>query len=167
MNNLIDVEFQCAIVLGAKVMTDGSPSPALARRVAHAVGLVRSGRVAHLLMSGGAVNHPTPEAQIMRDLAIAAGIATDRITIEDRSRNTIGNARYSAPIITARGWTRLLLVTDTFHLPRARLIFAHHGLSVALSGARPDRVSPEWVVSHLREIPAMIKTLYQLTTEKT
>lgn len=167
MKNLMNVEFHCAIVLGAKVMADGSPSPALARRVAHAVGLAQGGRVAHLLMSGGAVNHPTPEAHVMRNLAVAAGLDTARIVIEDQSRNTIDNARYSAPIITARGWTRLLLVTDSFHLPRARLIFTRHGLSVALSGARPDRVSPEWVVSHLREIPAMIKTLYRLTTEKT
>jgi uncharacterized SAM-binding protein YcdF (DUF218 family) len=162
MKNLMDVEFHCAIVLGAKVMKDGSPSPALARRVDHAVALVRGGKVAHLLMSGGAVNHPVPEALVMRDLAMAAGIDADRIVVEDRSRNTIGNARYSAPIIAAHGWTRLLLITDTFHLPRARLIFAHYGLKVALSGARPESVSAEWVVSHLREIPAMMKTLTQL-----
>lgn len=166
MKNLMNVEFHCAIVLGAKVMDDGTPSPALARRVAHATTLVHSGRVAHLLMSGGAVNHPVPEAQVMRDLAMAAGIAADRIVIEDRSRNTIGNARYCAPIIAAHGWTRLLLITDSFHLPRARLIFAHHGLSVALSGARPDGVSAEWVMAHLREIPAMMKTLFRLATEK-
>ncbi|KAF0223696.1 MAG: hypothetical protein FD176_1722 [Rhodospirillaceae bacterium] len=166
MKNLMDVEFHCAIVLGAKVMADGSPSPALARRVAHAAALAQGGRVAHLLMSGGAVNHPTPEAQVMRNLAMAAGIAADRIVIEDRSRNTIGNARYCAPIIAAHGWTRLLLVTDTFHLPRARLIFARHGLTVALSGARPESVSAEWLMAHLREIPAMMKTLYRLAVEK-
>jgi len=166
MKNLMNVEFHCAIVLGAKVMADGTPSPALARRVAHAATLVHSGRVAHLLMSGGAVNHPTPEAQVMRDLAMAAGIDADRIVVEDQSRNTIGNARHSAPIIVAQGWTRLLLVTDSFHLPRARLIFAHHGLKVALSGARPESVSAEWVMAHLREIPAMMKTLFRLATEK-
>lgn len=166
MKNLMNVEFHCAIVLGAKVMADGSPSPALARRVAHAVALAQGGRVAHLLMSGGAVNHPTPEAQVMRDLAMAAGIDADRIIVEESSRNTIGNARYCAPIIAAYGWTRLLLVTDSFHLPRARLIFARHGLKVALSGARPESVNAEWMVAHLREIPAMMKTLVRLALEK-
>lgn len=162
----MDVEFQCAIVLGAKVNDDGSPSPALARRVAHAVGLVRVGRVASLLMSGGPVNHPIPEAHVMRDLAVTAGIAPARVHVEDQSRNTIGNARACAPLVAAHGWTRLVLVTDSFHLPRARLIFAAHGLTVATSGARPDRVSAEWVLAHLREAPAMVKTLYRLTMER-
>lgn len=158
----MDVEFQCAIVLGAKVLEDGSPSPALARRVAHATALVQAGKVENLLMSGGPVSHPVPEAHVMRDLAIAAGIAPHRIFLEDRSRNTIDNARLSAPILTERGWTRLLLVTDSFHLPRARLIFAAHGLTVTTSAARPDRSSAEWVVAHLREVPAMAKTLTRL-----
>lgn len=158
----MDVEFQCAIVLGAKVMEDGSPSPALARRVAHAVALARAGTVDNLLMSGGAVNHPTPEAHVMRDLALAAGVAPDRVHVEDCSRNTIDNARRCAPILTERGWTRLLLVTDSFHLPRSRLIFAAHGMNVTTSGARPDRPSAEWVLAHLREVPAMVKTLTRL-----
>ncbi|OJX81284.1 YdcF family protein [Magnetospirillum sp. 64-120] len=158
----MDVEFQCAIVLGAKVMDDGAPSPALARRVAHAVTLARAGMVDNLLMSGGPVSHPVPEAHVMRALAVAAGIAPDRVHVEDRSRNTIDNARKSAPIVSAQGWDRLLLVTDSFHLPRARLIFAAHGLKVAVSGARPDRPSTEWVLAHLREVPAMIKTLARL-----
>lgn len=158
----MDVEFHCAIVLGAKVMDDGTPSPALARRVAHAVALAQAGRVANLLMSGGPVSHPTPEAHVMRDLAVAAGIDAHRVHAEDRSRNTIDNARLSAPLIAAQGWTRLLLVTDSFHLPRARLIFGAHGMTVTTSGARPDRPSAEWVLAHLREVPAMMKTLARL-----
>lgn len=158
----MDVEFQCAIVLGAKVMDDGTPSPALARRVAHAVALARAGTVDNLLMSGGAVNHPIPEAHVMRDLALAAGIAPDRVHVEDCSRNTIDNARRCAPILTEQGWTRLLLVTDSFHLPRARLIFAAHGMKAALSAARPEKASAEWLLAHLREVPAMVKTLTRL-----
>ncbi len=158
----MDVEFQCAIVLGAKVMEDGTASPALARRVTHAVALAQAGKVANLLMSGGPVNHPTPEAHVMRDMALAAGLAPHRVHVEDRSRNTIDNARLSAAILAARKWESVLLVTDSFHLPRARLIFSAHGLRVHPSGARPDRISVEWVLAHLREIPAMAKTLVRL-----
>lgn len=165
MEMLVDVEFDCAIVLGAKVMTDGTPSPALVRRVAHAVDLAHRGRARHLLMSGGAVNHSITEAHVMRDLALAAGIQADRLHVEDRSCNTIENARCSAPIIAAHGWTRLLLVTDSFHLPRARLIFRHHHLVVTGAGARPAQISGDWIVAHLREIPAMAKTLYRLRME--
>lgn len=154
--------FECAIVLGAKIMADGSPSPALARRVAHAVALAHQGRIEHLLMSGGPVSHRIPEAHVMRDLALAAGIAAHRLHVEECSRNTIDNARLSAPIIAAQGWRRLAVITDSYHLPRARLIFRHHGLTVTPLGARPARPGAEWWIAHLREIPAMVKTLIRL-----
>lgn len=154
--------FHCGIVLGAKVRPDGSPSPALARRVAHAVALARAGQVENLLMSGGPVGHPIPEARVMRDLALAAGLDPARVHVEEESRDTIGNARLSAPIVAARGWTRLLVVTDTYHLPRALLIFRRHGLPATGSGARPETPRAEWWLAHGREMFALIKTLWRL-----
>lgn len=162
MNSPSPVEFDCAIVLGAQVMTDGQPSPALVRRVAHAVALARAGAAGNLLMSGGPVGHPRPEALVMRELALAAGIAPARLHVEDASRDTIGNARLSGPIIRERGWRRLLLVTDSFHMPRARLIFRRHGLTVIPSAVWPDRVDGRWLLAHGREILALAKTLYRL-----
>jgi uncharacterized SAM-binding protein YcdF (DUF218 family) len=162
MNHPAPVEFDVAIVLGAQVLPDGRPSPALLRRVAHAVALVRSGRVGHLLMSGGPVAHPVPEAQVMRHLALVAGLPPDRVHVETQSRDTIGNARLSAPILAAQGWTRLLVVSDSFHLPRALYIFRRTGLTVQGSGARPSRPGPEWWLAHVREVFAMMKTLYRL-----
>ena len=62
--------YDAAIILGAMVRPDGSPSPALRRRVEHGVSLVQTGKVGYLLMSGGAVRHPVPEAEVMRNLAL-------------------------------------------------------------------------------------------------
>jgi uncharacterized SAM-binding protein YcdF (DUF218 family) len=156
------VEFDVAIVLGAQVLPDGRPSPALARRVAHAVALARSDLVGTLLMSGGPVSHPIPEAHVMRDLAIAAGIAPHRIHVEDRSRDTIANARLSVPIVVGQDWRRVLVVTDSFHLPRALYIFRRAGLTVTGFPARPQRPGPEWWLAHAREALAFIKTVYRL-----
>jgi uncharacterized SAM-binding protein YcdF (DUF218 family) len=162
MNSTGPVEFDVAVVLGAQVLPDGSPSPALARRVAHAVGLVRAGRVGHLLMSGGPVGHPVPEARMMRDLALRAGLPPDRVHVEEESRNTIGNARLSAPIVSAHGWKRILVVSDAYHMPRALYIFRRLGLPAAGSGARPERPRAEWWAAHLREAFALLKTVYYL-----
>ncbi|CAA7613863.1 YdcF family protein [Magnetospirillum sp. UT-4] len=155
------VEFDIAIVLGAKVLPDGSPSPALRRRVRHAVGLVRAGIVAELLMSGGPVRHPVPEAEIMRTLALAEGVAPERVHVETGSVNTRGNARLSAAIVAARGWRRVVVVTDAYHLPRALFLFRRHGLAAAGSAARPERPGYEWWCAHLREVFAMLKTLWR------
>ena len=121
--------FDVAIILGARIKPDGTPGPALSRRVAHGIALVEAGLAARLLMSGGAVAYPRPEAELMRDLARAAGLAPDQILIETASRSTIGNARHCQPIIAAAGWRDLALVTDACHLPRALYAFRHFGLA--------------------------------------
>ncbi|ARJ65716.1 hypothetical protein WV31_08635 [Magnetospirillum sp. ME-1] len=144
--------FDAAIVLGAMVRPDGSPSPAMARRVARGVRLIKEGRAAHLLMSGGAVRHPVPEAHVMRDLALRAGIPAGRLHVEDASVNTIGNALLSRPIVEERGWARLAVVTDACHMARSLYIFRRLGLPVSAVPAWPSG-SPgaEWYAAWIRE----------------
>jgi uncharacterized SAM-binding protein YcdF (DUF218 family) len=158
--------FDAAIVLGAMLRPDGSPSAAMARRVAHAVALARTGRVAHLLMTGGPVAHATPEAWVMRDLALAGGFAAERIVVEDRSRNTIENARLSAPLVAERGWRRLLVVTDSYHIPRALYVFRRFGLDARGAGAPPPRTGRrDWWAAVLREAVALPWTLVRVEAE--
>ncbi len=155
--------FDVAIVLGASARADGTPSPAMARRVAHAVALAHAGRVAHLLMSGGPVRHPLPEAWIMRDLAHAAGMDPGRVHVEDRSLNTIQNARLSAPILAARGWTRAVVVTDAYHAARVAYVFRRLGVDARISTASPpDRRRKEWWLAYLREASAFPWTVLRV-----
>lgn len=158
--------FDAAIVLGAMLRPDGSPSPAMERRVARGVALLAEGRVRHLLMSGGPVGHPTPEAWAMRDLALAVGVPAAQIVVEDRSRNTIENARLSAPLAAARGWRRLLVVSDAYHLPRALYVFRRFGLSVHPAAARPQRPGRDWWAAWLREAAAMPWTVIRVERKK-
>lgn len=155
--------FDAAIVLGAMVNPDGSPSQALVRRVRHAVALAQSGRVGHLLMSGGAVRHCVPEAHVMRDLALIAGLDPTRVVVEDASVNTIGNALLSRPIVMERGWRRLLVVTDACHLPRALYTFHRLGLPVRPSAALPEAAPGwEWWGAWAREVAALPWTIIRV-----
>lgn len=155
--------YDAAIVLGAKIAADGSPSPAMARRVAHGAALVRSGHARTLLMSGGATTHAVAEAHVMRGLALAHGVPEAALHIEDRSRNTIENALLSAPIAAAFGWRRLVVVSDAYHLPRALYIFRRFGLNAAGSAASlPDRPGKEWWLAHLREAGAFAWTVIRV-----
>jgi uncharacterized SAM-binding protein YcdF (DUF218 family) len=74
------------------------------------------------------------------------GVPTDRIVVEDRSRNTRENAVNSAAIIRARGWSRILLVTSAMHMPRAAGCFRAVGLSF-------DTLP----VDHLAQDPAQVR----------
>ena len=150
-------EADVAVVLGAAVRSGGHPSPALARRTRHAVRLARAGVVRHLLLTGGVGRHPPSEASVMRAVAVEAGIDPARLVLEETAASTLESARACARIITERGWTRVLLVSDSYHLPRARLAFRHFGI-VARGSAPPgrgDTAEWRWILFHMRELVAI------------
>ena len=120
------------IVLGAAVVAPGVPGPALVRRVEWGVGVFRARSAGHLVLSGGGA--APAEAHLMRDIALALGVAGGSILVEDRSRNTFENAIYTGAFIRRRGWRRIVVVTDAFHLPRALYIFRRLGLAVEGEG---------------------------------
>ena len=155
--------YDAAIILGAMVRPDGSPSPALVRRVGHGVRLLREGRVGHLLMSGGAVRHAIPEAHVMCELALSTGIAAERVHVEDASVNTIGNALLSRPLVEERGWRRLAVVTDACHMARSLYIFHRLGLPVRPAPAWPETTpGPEWYLAWAREALALPWTIIRV-----
>ena len=92
-----------AVVLGARVRADSSPSPALAARTALGVELLRQGHATHLLLTGGSPDARRPEAQVMLELARALGVGASRCTLEARSRSTWDNARECAALLRAGG----------------------------------------------------------------
>ena len=55
------------------------------------------------------------------------GIAPERVTIEDKSRNTDENARYTAAIVHPEPSQRWIIVTSAFHMPRAMGVFERAG----------------------------------------
>ncbi len=145
--------FDVIVVLGAAVGVGGGPSAALRRRVAEGVRRLEAGAAPVLLLSGGkggGTGGGVPaEAEVMRDLVLAAGVAAgvadERLVLETESRSTLENARCSARIMGARGWTKALVVTDAVHLPRTLLAFRALGIeakgAAVMGGARDE---PLW-----------------------
>lgn len=95
------------------VLTGGSA------RVTTGLRLLEDGRGERLLISG--VNDAATEADIR---AMAPADATHFECCVDLDRaaiDTAGNARETAAWVSQRGYTTVLLVTDAFHMPRARM----------------------------------------------
>ncbi len=137
-----------AFVLGAAVWP-GGPSPTLKRRTLHAAGLWEAGVVRHLVVCGGLGKHPPTEAAVMADILTNYGVPKDAITIEDRSTTTEQNIANAAALV---GATAVVIVTDAYHAPRARLIARRLGLK-ATSSSPPLRGSNmrQVIKSGLRE----------------
>ena len=105
-----------AIVFGAGLRRDGSPTAMLRDRVLTGADLYFSGKVDKLLMSGDNrfVEYNEPEA--MRQFALSVGVPDEAIVLDYAGRRTYDTC-YRAKAIF--GLDTALLVTQRFHLPRA------------------------------------------------
>jgi uncharacterized SAM-binding protein YcdF (DUF218 family) len=65
------------------------------------------------------------EAQVMKHFLVKHGISPDLILIEEKSRDTIGNAYWTKQIVKRfPSWKNILVITTNGHVKRARWTFA-------------------------------------------
>ncbi|MEE8455068.1 MAG: YdcF family protein [Limibaculum sp.] len=117
------------LVLGGGVDGDGVLGYSSRRRVAGAVALLQAGRARNLILTGGPdwVHPDFSAAKLMRDHAIVLGAAPEVLLIEDRSSSTFENLRFGFALASLRGFDRLAILTDAFHLERTRALAGYFG----------------------------------------
>ncbi|MBM4190285.1 MAG: YdcF family protein [Betaproteobacteria bacterium] len=86
--------------------------------------------------SGGPAEGPLMQAVLEQDFRVPAR------WVEARSDNTRENAAYSAEILKKAGITRIWLVSQAWHLPRAIPEFERHGLTVIAAGTGYVNTAP-------------------------
>jgi uncharacterized SAM-binding protein YcdF (DUF218 family) len=121
--------FDTLIVLGNPAMPDGTPSPEQRERTLEAVREYRDGVASHLIFTGGAAHNSFVEADVMKTLAVANGVPSNEITVEDQAQNTIQNIYYSDQIMAAHHWTSAEVISSPSHLPRTGLILSHYSFA--------------------------------------
>lgn len=151
---------QAIVVLGCPVRAGGVPSPALERRVRGAVHLYEQGVAEVIVMTGGPGRHGV-EAHAMRDLAVTLGVPRPAIQLEIESRSTRENARFTARFTAHTELRRVVVVSDAFHLPRARALFLEHFDEVQVYGVRGPghhkHVAREQVIRVLTRAAAVLR----------
>ena len=145
-----------AIVFGAGLRWDGTPSPVLEDRVATAAELYFSGKVEKLLMSGDNRFLDYNEPGAMLNFALKLGIPREDIVLDYAGRRTYDTCYRAKEIF---GVSQALLVTQAFHLPRA--VFTCNSLGLPSEGVIADR--RRYIMSaNLREIPADLVALWDV-----
>lgn len=153
-----------AIVFGAGLYRDGSPSPVLRDRVQTAVELYKAGKVEKLLMSGDNSTLSYNEPGAMQKYAIQLGVPESAIVMDFAGRRTYDTC-YRAKTIF--GVTEAFLVTQDYHLPRALYICDVLGLkSIGISADRRNYRLPTYIYWRLREIPATFSAFIDLYIRK-
>lgn len=128
------------VVLGARVLRGGFASNSLRERVRQAVALHKSGLAPFIICTGGVGEDPPAEAIVARDLAIRLGVPAGQVLVEDRSVSTRENARFAARICRENGWRSVIVVSQPYHLWRARRLFELEGLQASASPVPNARV---------------------------
>jgi uncharacterized SAM-binding protein YcdF (DUF218 family) len=133
----------------------GIPSVA-AERVVTAVRLSKLYPEARVLYSGGG-----NEARLGKEILVGLGIPPEKISIEDRSRSTSENAKFSKIIAAPNRSETWLLVTSAYHMPRAVGAFRAAGFPVEACpveflGPKADKPGDDYVAKALREYIALI-----------
>ncbi|RME97757.1 MAG: YdcF family protein [Alphaproteobacteria bacterium] len=102
-------------------------------RFTEAVVLARRFPAARLVFSGGSggiLYDRASEAEGAAALLTALGIAPERLTLEQRSRDTYENALYTRKLVAPAPGERWLLITSANHMPRAMGAFRSAGFPV-------------------------------------
>jgi SanA protein len=153
-----------AVVFGAGLQKDGTPSPVLKDRVTAAVQLYQAGKVKKLLMSGDNRFVDYNEPASMRDFALSQGVPEEAIVLDFAGRRTYDTCYRARDIF---GLDDVLVVTQKFHLPRA--IFTCSGMGMKVNGVIADlrdyhdHAERFW---HIREVPATLVALWQVWVSK-
>jgi SanA protein len=114
-----------AIVFGAQVRRDGTPSAVLRDRVQTAVALYQSGKVEKVLMSGDNRFEDYNEPESMRQYALSLGMSDSDIVLDYAGRRTYDTCYRAKEIF---GVDSAILVTQGFHLPRSLFLCKAFGI---------------------------------------
>jgi uncharacterized SAM-binding protein YcdF (DUF218 family) len=127
------------VVLGGAIVADISAARgAIAideagERITVAAELARRYPNARIIYCGGTnalIFDEEPEAPFAARQLEALGVAPERLTAEEQSRNTVENAVFSRLIAHPKAGERWLLVTSAYHMPRAIGVFRAAGFPI-------------------------------------
>jgi uncharacterized SAM-binding protein YcdF (DUF218 family) len=88
----------------------------------------RATRCTVILSGGDPQHHGATEAATYARDALALGIAPADLLLEDQSRTTYENAKFTSSILRSRRDDAVVLVTSSYQMRRALLDFAHFGI---------------------------------------
>ncbi len=100
------------VLLGCPNNDDGTPSPCQTKRVDMGISLKNAGWGGRFITTGGAVHNAYVEAETLRQLLLAKGVADGDIFVEPLAQHTDENVYFSTKIMETHGWESALVVSD-------------------------------------------------------
>ncbi len=118
------------MVLGAAEYR-GKPSPVLRARLDHALTLYKKGLAARILTTGGAGGDPVyTEGTVGRSYLVSQGVPSEAIIVEPEGGSTAYSTAAAAEIMRRMELKSCIVVSDGYHIFRAKKMLEFRGLTV-------------------------------------
>ena len=147
------------LVMGA-AMWGTTPSPALQKRLDVAAQLYLTGKTKVIIVSGH-VDSGYNEPKGMAAALVAQGVPADKIVADNRGDDTYSSCARALDVF---GVKSLIVVTQTYHLPRALATCRLLHIDAVGVGTGPGSYDATWFRYQAREIAANVKLMYQVAT---
>ena len=134
----------CIVVLGAAEYR-GKPSPVLRARLDHALELYRKGLAPMIVTTGGSGEGSRfTEAEAGRDYLVRQGVPSEHIVLETEGTTTLQSIAAVAEILDRMNLGSCIVVSDGYHVFRAKKMLEVHGLK-AYGSPRHGGGSDPWL----------------------
>ncbi|MDW8130836.1 MAG: YdcF family protein [Bryobacterales bacterium] len=118
------------VVLGAAAYR-GRPSPVFKARLDHALALYRRGLAPRILTTGGSGGDPVhTEGEVGRAYLVRQQVPSEAILVEPEGESTVHSLAAAAEIMRRMNLHSCILVSDDYHIFRAKRILEAGGFRV-------------------------------------
>jgi len=131
------------VILGFALNADGTMKDELIGRLQTGLAIAEAYPESYVVVTGGgtAANNPNvTEGGLMGDWLLEQGLSEDRLIVENKAPNTVGNAENTYKILSEEypEVKSLVMVTSDYHVPRGCILFYSKCLLAAYaSGGEP------------------------------
>jgi uncharacterized SAM-binding protein YcdF (DUF218 family) len=131
------------LVLGAAEYS-GRPSPVFRARLDHALDLYGRGLAPRIMTTGGAGGDRVfTEGGVGRSYLIGHGVPSERIVVESEAESTAESTAMAAEIMHRMGLHTVIVVSDGYHIYRAKRMLNFAGLKV-YGSPRKEAIREPW-----------------------
>lgn len=125
-----------AVVILGTAQYNGRPSPVLRARLDHALRVYEAGIAPLIVVTGGKEQGDAfTEAEASQEYLVTNGVPEDAILLENRGRDSWQSMQGVARLLEQRQLSRILLVSDGFHLLRLKKMAHDLGLTAFATAA--------------------------------
>jgi len=147
------------IVLGASTQGEQA-TPVFRARILEGVRLYHSGQVKKIILTGGP--GAPPQAEVAKTIALEAGVPEENLLVEDKSKNTWENLKFSRELLAGQSQKRVFIVSEPLHLKRALLMAQDLGMEAYPAPTKTSAYKSFWKKFYFTGREAVAYTYYRV-----